>query len=134
MNNNNNNNNIPTMVIILIAIKKQFIFHKKQAVPIIDRVQCTGRIKSANNNSDTIFNIKPGGSHSHKCFSSNILTFKRIWRFPFCLWMSRKHHWQNDRDLGLRNAETSLLAYLAQSVQIFCRYFCSYSNDVGRYQ
>ena len=34
-------------------------------------------------NSDTIFNIRPIGRHSHKCFSPNIFTFKRIWKVRF---------------------------------------------------
>ena len=46
----------------------------------------------------------------------------------FYLLMLRNHNWANHCDLGLRNSETKfwnsyVLAYMAQSVEIFCRYF-----------
>ena len=38
------------------------------------------------------------------------------------------------RDLSLENAETSNLTYMADSMELFGHYSCSYSSGVGRNQ
>lgn len=43
-------------------------------------------------------------------------------------------YWENYCNMGVRNAETKVFAYMFGNIEIFCCYFCSYSNNVERYQ
>ena len=84
-------------------------------------------------NSDAIFNIKPIRCQSHKWLSPKVFTFKKIIRVRF-VYKCYRNSIEKTIVTWAWEMQKQFFGYMAQSVEILCRYFCSYLIDVERYQ